>query len=204
MEVPNCRSERLYARVVASVKRQDLLDYLRGDWCRNLTASLRTLHQHCHCNLRAFVWRESDKPSVVIFIAVSPKLCRSRFSSNGDARDLGSRSGSARFIDYPPHTTTDQFNLIFPNAVIFQQIAPDLCGPSNHRPVRFLDLVDQAWGICCAAICHRSGDHRHLEGTGQDITLTDRRVGCLTLAPFLVLFDTVTVRRWKQPWILSS
>src|SRR5215472_114858 len=156
MEVSNRRSERLYARVVASVKRQDLLDYLCSVRRRNLTASLGTLHQHCHCNLRAFVWRESDKPSVVIFVAVSPKLCCSRFPSDGDTRDLGSCSGSARIIDYPPHTTTDQFNLIFPYPIIFQQIAPNLCGSPNHRPVDFLDLVHQAWAICCAAICHRS------------------------------------------------
>src|SRR5215472_12501423 len=204
MEVSNRRSERLHARVVASVKRQDLLDYLRGDWRWNLTARPCTLHQHCHRNLRAFVWRESDKPSVVIFVAVSPKLCCSRFSSDGDTRDLGSRSGSARIIDYPPHTTTDQFNLIFPYAVIFQQIAPDLCGPSNHRPVGILDLVDQAWAICCATICRRSGDNRHLERSGQDITLTDRRVGRLTLAPFLVLIDTEPVRRRKQSGIFPS
>src|ERR1700751_5977311 len=102
MEVSNCRSERLHARVGASVKRQDLLDYLRCDWRRNLTASLRTLHEHCHRNLRAFVRRESDKPSVVIFVVVSPKLCCSRFSSDGYTRDLGSRSGSARIIDYAP------------------------------------------------------------------------------------------------------
>ena len=79
--------------VVPSVERQDLLDYLRGDWRRNLTASLRTLHEHRHRNLRAFIWRESDKPSVVIFVAVSPKLCCPRFSSDGDTRDLGSRCG---------------------------------------------------------------------------------------------------------------
>src|SRR4029077_5864573 len=125
MEVSNRRSGGLHARVVASVKRQDLLDYLRGDWRRNLIASLRTLHQHRHRNLRAFVWRESDKPSVVILLAGSPKLCCSRFSSDGDTRDLGSRSGSARVINYPPHSMADQFNLIFPYAIIFQQITPN-------------------------------------------------------------------------------
>ena len=141
---------------------------------------------------------------MIIFLAIAPKLSGSSFSSDNHTWNLGPRPSSPRVIDDSPHPAANQLNFVFAQIIIFAKIPADFLRATYHRAVRLLDLIDDTRLIHGAAIGYGRRDHRHLEGTGKHIPLTNRGVGSLPLAPFFVVIDPEPLGGWQQTRILAT
>src|ERR1700745_954218 len=145
---------------------------------------------------------KGQKPSMIVLLSATPKLSGPGFSGDLNTGNSALLAGSVISVDYLPHSFSNEFNLVFGKVVVFSEITPDFCRPTNHRAVRLLDLMNQGGLVINSAICDRGSNNRHLPRAGQYVTLTNGCIGGLTLRTTLTLRCLQPFRRWQQTWIL--
>ena len=182
--------------VISLIHRQALLQNVRRHGRRHAAAVFPALDGDDDDIPRFVVRSEAGKPGDVIFLSAVRRLRGSGFPRDDDVLDprLGARAAApraARFIDDLPESVADDLDLLL--AQFRAEISADLRLVGNgdlagifidgRCPFRSKNGLDQARLVRHAAIRDRNISHRHLERTGEHVTLANGDIGGVRGSP---------------------
>src|SRR5258708_6095801 len=188
--------------MVSVMESEDLLDNLSRHRGGHAAAGLAAFDHDGQRNLGMIIGSKGQKPGMIVLLSATPKLSGPGFSGNLNTRNRALLTGPVISVDHLPHSFSNEFNLVFGKIVVFSEITPDFGRPACDRAVRLLDLMNQGGLVINSAVCDRGNDHRHLQRTGEYVTLTNGCIRGLTLRPTLTLRCLQPFRRRQQTWIL--